>query len=114
MNTMFKQHARLYTWISPEDEYRNQIVMINRRYRNFVRNVTTFPGANIDSDHVPVIMKIKLKLKRIQKERRPPRLNLELLKVVGVRNSFSILVRNKFDLLMDEEPISGSGDLRQW
>ena len=58
-------------------------------------------------------MKIKWKLKRIQKERRPPRLNLELLEADDVRNSFSTLVRNNFDLLMDEEPIHSDDGIKR-
>jgi hypothetical protein len=66
-NTWYQHHARhLYTWRSPGDVIRNQIdyIMINWRYQNSIKNVRAFPGADINSDHNPVIMKMHVKLKR--------------------------------------------------
>ena len=74
-NTWFKKHPRkLYTWKSPGDQIRNQIdyITINKRFRNSIQNVTTFPGADISSDHNPVVAKIKIKLKKIQKKSMDP------------------------------------------
>uniref|UniRef100_A0A3Q1EK63 Endonuclease/exonuclease/phosphatase domain-containing protein n=1 Tax=Acanthochromis polyacanthus TaxID=80966 RepID=A0A3Q1EK63_9TELE len=73
MNTMFKHHPKnIHTWKSPGYVYRNQIdyIMINDRFRNSVKNVKTHPGADIDSDHNPVVMTLKLKLKTRQKPRK--------------------------------------------
>ena len=49
MNTWYRQHPRyLWTWRSPGDRYRNQIdyVTINKRFRNAVKKVNTYPGAD--------------------------------------------------------------------
>ncbi|GFS23270.1 retrovirus-related Pol polyprotein from type-1 retrotransposable element R2 [Elysia marginata] len=66
INTHFKQpKRRLYTWTSPGDVTRNQIdyLAINSRFKNAVSKCKTYPGADIGSDHAPVIMKINIKLK---------------------------------------------------
>ncbi|KAI5708046.1 hypothetical protein M8J77_015361 [Diaphorina citri] len=76
LNTQFKQHPRrLYTWKSPLDKpgrtVRNQIdfVMINKRYRNSCTSMRTYPGADMNSDHVPVIGEFKVVLKKVGKKK---------------------------------------------
>ena len=64
MNTWFQQPlCRLYTWKSPGDISRNQIdyIMINKRFRNCVKQARPHPGADINSDHNPVTIKLKVK-----------------------------------------------------
>ena len=49
MNTFFGHHPRrLYTWRNPGDRVRNQIdyITINKRFRNCLRQVKTYPGAD--------------------------------------------------------------------
>ena len=63
-NTWFKHHPRyLYTWKSPGDHYRNQIdyITINNRFRNSIKQVKTYPGADCGSDHSPVVATMILK-----------------------------------------------------
>ena len=72
LNTWYRQHPRfLWTWRSPGDRYRNQIdyVTINKRFRNAVTKVRTYPGADCGAncDHVPVVANVRLKLKKIKK-----------------------------------------------
>ena len=66
-NTLFEQPNRLlYTWKSPGDVTRNQIdfILVRKRFRNSIRWCKTYPGADIGSDHNPVVAKICVKLKR--------------------------------------------------
>ena len=59
-NTWFKHPERkLNTWKSPGDVKRNQIdyIMVRNRFRNSVKQVKTYPGADVDSDHNPVVCK---------------------------------------------------------
>ena len=75
MNTTFRHHPRfLYTWKSPGDRYRNQIdyITVNKRFRNSITQVKTRPGADcgVGCDHVPVVALMKVKLKRIKKNRK--------------------------------------------
>uniref|UniRef100_A0A8D9EV91 Craniofacial development protein 2 n=1 Tax=Cacopsylla melanoneura TaxID=428564 RepID=A0A8D9EV91_9HEMI len=72
LNTWFRQPPRkLYTWKSPKDKpgeiVRNQIdyIMINKRYRNSCTAIKTYPGADIQSNHVPLVGSFKIKMKRM-------------------------------------------------
>ncbi|GFO04704.1 craniofacial development protein 2-like protein [Plakobranchus ocellatus] len=69
-NTWFQQPPRRkWTWKSPGDKTRNQIdyMMISKRYRNALLLAKTYPSADCYSDHVPVVGKFKLKLKKKSK-----------------------------------------------
>uniref|UniRef100_A0A6M2DQT5 Putative endonuclease-reverse transcriptase n=1 Tax=Xenopsylla cheopis TaxID=163159 RepID=A0A6M2DQT5_XENCH len=69
-NTWFKKRkTKLYTWKSPGDINRYQIdyVLVKHRFRNSVKDVRTFPGADIDSDHNMLAADIQTKLKNIRK-----------------------------------------------
>ena len=47
-NTLFQQHKRrLYTWISPDGQHRNQIdyILCSQRWRSFTHSAKTRPGA---------------------------------------------------------------------
>ncbi|XP_065218893.1 craniofacial development protein 2-like [Planococcus citri] len=85
-NTYFKlPKCRLYTWKAPGDNLnnviRNQIdyFLINRRYRNALKSVKTYPGADANTDHTLLLAKLKIKLKKVEKVK-PKRFRLELLK----------------------------------
>ena len=55
-NTFYQRSKRhLYTWKSPGDIRRNQIdfILIRERFKNYIKCVKTYPGADIDSDHNP-------------------------------------------------------------
>ena len=67
MNTWFKMpKRRLYTWTAPAENVRNQIdyIMINKRFRNAIKRVTTYPGADVGSDHNPVVGRFALRFQR--------------------------------------------------
>lgn len=77
-NTWYKlPKRRLYTWKAPFDDgnnpgaSRNQIdyIIVNKRFRNAVKGVTTYPGADIGSDHQPLVADIKLRLKKCQQSK---------------------------------------------
>uniref|UniRef100_A0A8D8Z4U1 Craniofacial development protein 2 n=1 Tax=Cacopsylla melanoneura TaxID=428564 RepID=A0A8D8Z4U1_9HEMI len=76
LNTFYKlPHRRLYTWTSPRDNgedtiIRNQIdyILVNKRFRNSFTSVKTYPGADIKSDHNPLVGEYRTKWKKIQKK----------------------------------------------
>ena len=78
-NTLFQQHKRrLYTWISPDDQYRNQIdyILCSQRWRSSIQSAKIRPGADCGSDHELLIAKFRLKLKKWRKTTRPFRYEL--------------------------------------
>ena len=66
-NTLFHQHKRrLYTWMSPDGQNRNQIdfILCSHRWRSSIQLAKTRPGADCGSDHELLIAKFRLKLKK--------------------------------------------------
>lgn len=65
----------MYTWKHPKDGkdgkiLRNQVdyILVNRRFRNSILSTKTYPGADIASDHNPVVAEVQLKLKKVAKK----------------------------------------------
>ena len=69
-----------------------------------MKQVKTYPGCDITSDHNPVIVKMKIKLKKLNKTNRKQHLEVSLLKNNSCAARFNIEVRNRFDALHIEEP----------
>ena len=79
-NTLFQQHKRtLYTWTSPDGQYRKKIDYIpcSQRWRSSIQSAKTRPGADCDSVHELLIAKYRLKLKKVGKTTRPFRYDLK-------------------------------------
>lgn len=86
-NTWFKlPPRRLYTWTSPQHTenrvIRNQIdyILVNKRYHSAVISAKTYPGTDINSDHNPVVVKVRPRWKIIKKQRPKDKLDMQLLK----------------------------------
>ena len=65
-NTLCPQHKRrLYTWTSPDGQYRSQIdyILCSQRWRSYIQSAKTRPGADCGSDHELLVAKFRLKLK---------------------------------------------------
>ena len=78
-NILFQQHKRrLYTWISPDGQHRNQIdyILCRQRWRSSIQSTKTRPGADCGSDHEVITTKFRLKLKKVGKTARPFRYDL--------------------------------------
>ena len=90
----FQQHKRqLYTWTSPDGQYRNQIdcILCRQRWRSSIQSAKTRPGANCGSDHKFLIAKFRLKLKKVGKTTRPFRYDLN-----QIPYEYTVEVRNRF------------------
>ena len=109
-NTYF-QHPkrRLYTWRSPGDIYRNQIdfILINKRFRNAVKQARTYPGADVGSDHNPLMIKMNIKLKKPE-EKANQQMELNLLKHDEYKRMYAVEVQNQYEALSKEETDQGS------
>ena len=110
LNTWFRQPPRrMWTWMSPDEQTKNQIdyITINKRFRNAVTRARTFPGADCNSDHVPVVVDMKVQLKKPKKKKFKPKINIKVLKEDGsLKEMYNICVRNKYEMLREE----GGGD----
>ena len=93
-NTLFQQHKRrLYTWTSPDGQHQNQIdyILCSQRWRNSIQSAKKRPGPNCGSDHVLLIAKFRLKLKKVGKTTRPFRYDLN-----QTPNDYTAEERNRF------------------
>ena len=80
-------------WKSPGDLHRNQIdyVLIKNRFKNAVSTCKTYPGSDIGSDHNPVIVKMKPKLKIPEnKKNKCLRFGVSRLKDDEVRTQYAV------------------------
>ena len=105
-NTSLQQPVRkLHTWNSPGDISRNQIdyIMLNERFRNCIKQAKTYPVADMNSDHNPVVVKINMKLKRTNATKRSEHLELNLVKEETYKNKYNVKVKNIFERLCIEE-----------
>ena len=93
-NTLFQQHKRrLYTWTSPDGQYRNQIdyILCSQRWRSSIKSAKTSLGDDCGSDHELLIAKFRLKLKTVGKTSRPFRYDLN-----QIPYDYTVEVRNRF------------------
>ena len=92
-NTWFQTKIRSrHTWTAPDGKTKNQIdyILIDKRYRNGIRNSKARPGADCDSDHNLVVayLRVKLQLNKKLAKDHTPRWNAEVLKDTTVRRQF--------------------------
>ncbi|GFN73706.1 craniofacial development protein 2 [Plakobranchus ocellatus] len=82
-NTSYQNHPRRqWTWKSRGDRSRKKIdyILIQERFRNAVKTSTSLQGADCDSDHIPVMCKFQIKLKKLRKAKANPKFHFDLLK----------------------------------
>ena len=93
-NTLFQQHKRwLYTWTSPDGQYRNQIdyILCSQRWRSSIQSAITRLGADCGSDHELLIAKFRLQLKKVGKITRPFMYDLN-----QIPYDYTVEVKNRF------------------
>ena len=93
-NTLFQQHKRRpYTCTSPDGWHWNQIdyILCSQRQRSFIQPAKTSLGADCGSDHELLIAKFRLKLKKVEKNNRPFRYELN-----QTPYDYTVEVRNRF------------------
>ena len=92
-NTFIQKHKRrLYTWTSPDGQYRNQIDYIcSQSWRSSIQSAKTRLGADCGSDNELRIAKVRLKLKKVGKTTRPFRYDLN-----QIPYDFTVEVTNRF------------------
>ena len=80
---------RLYTWTSPDGQYRNQIdyTIFSQRWRSSIQSIKTRSGTDCGSVHKLLTEKFRLKLKKVGKTNSPFRHDLNQI-TVEVMNRF--------------------------
>ena len=77
-NTWFKKsEEKLWTWKSPDDQTRNQIdyILIPQKFRNTITDVSAISTTDCDSDHNPLVAKFRLRLQKIKRPDKKPRID---------------------------------------
>ena len=122
-NTYFQHPNRLlYTWKSPGDLARNQIdyILIRKRFRNSVKNCKTYPGADIGSDHNPLVCKISVRLKRVMPaslNKKKEFIDFGKLATPEMKEKYLIDVKNKYEILSmetDAQEENSCASERKW
>ncbi|KAK9753812.1 hypothetical protein QE152_g1781 [Popillia japonica] len=90
------------TWTIPGRKETNQIdhVLVPERYAHSIKNVRTYRGADVDSDHFLVVVKIKeLAAERKQRKTKKTEIkyNMEDLKNVIVAEKYSQEIQDSFN-----------------
>ena len=100
-NTMFMNYKRrLYTWISPDGDTKNQIdyTLVNGRWRTSVSATRTLPGADCGSDHEMLMCEFKFRLKCFKKSPKPIRYDLQ---EIPLNFFYKIEIKSRFRALLD-------------
>ncbi|XP_065368794.1 uncharacterized protein LOC135961229 [Calliphora vicina] len=109
-NTLFRLHPRrLYTWKSPQDNrenvVRNQIdyILINRRYCTCVTKCSTFPGADVPSDHNLLLANVRTKLAIVRKHKRQHKIDIRKLNDPLIRNEIKERINDELGEINGED-----------
>ena len=80
-------------WTSPDGQYQNQTdyILCSQKWRSSIQSAQTRPGADCGSDHELLIARFRLKLKKVGKNTRPFRYDLN-----QIPNDYTVEVRNRF------------------
>ena len=84
---------RLYTWTSPDSQYRNQIdyILCSQR-RSSIQSAKSRLGTDCRSDHELFIARFRLKLNKVGKTTKPFRYDLNLI----IPYDYTVELRNRF------------------
>ena len=85
---------KIYTWTSSDGQHQNQIdyILCNQIWRSTIQSATKRPGADCVSDHELLIAKFRLKLKKVGKNTRPFKYDLN-----RIPYDYTVEVRNRFN-----------------
>ncbi|XP_072385599.1 uncharacterized protein [Diabrotica undecimpunctata] len=120
-NTFYQlPRRRVYTWKSPGDTkdhiIRNQIdyITINNRYKNTIESVKTYPGADIGSDHNPVVAQFRIKLKRVQTPKPKQVIDINRLNDKTIKHQVETSIQANLEKLEKTEKIPELDINKHW
>ena len=108
-NTWFKVPVqRKWTWRSPDSNTRNQMdyILIRERLQNALKSCKAYPGADCGSDHNPVIAKVELKLRKLEKKKQNKKRDIQQLQLnEETRIKYAVEVSNQLQALAEVEDL---------
>ncbi|GFN73604.1 craniofacial development protein 2-like protein [Plakobranchus ocellatus] len=84
------------------DRSKNKIayVLIQKSLRNVVKTSKSLQRADCDSDHIPVMCKFQIKLKKLSKAKANPKIQMDLLKPdEKLRDKIAVAVHIKYETI---------------
>jgi len=92
--------VRLYTWILPDAQTKNQIdfIAISQKWKTSIRKCKTYPGADCDTGHVLLVAMAQLRFSKQEKFPTVKRLNVEEL-VDDKALQYELEIKNRFEAL---------------
>ncbi|GFO30555.1 craniofacial development protein 2-like protein [Plakobranchus ocellatus] len=100
-NTWYQNHPRRQrTRKSPGDRSRNKIdyILIQKRFRNAVKTSKSLPGADCDSNHIPIMCKFQIILEKLRKSKANPKFQMDLLKSAEkLKEKIAVALHNKYE-----------------
>jgi exonuclease III len=99
-------HKRIHkaTWVSPDHvtESRTDHLCISKKFRRSLQGVRVRREADAASGHHHLTPRLKLKLKRIKRQKAGrTKYNVNLLKEQTTQSSFTVNLKNKFQVLLE-------------
>ena len=99
-------HKRIHkaTWVSPDHVTENQIdhLCISKKFRRSLQDVRVRRGADAASDHHLLTARLKLKLKRTDRQTTGrAKYNVNLLKEQTTQAAFTVSLQNRFQVLQE-------------
>ena len=103
-------HRKIHkvTWSSPDSRTKNQMIdnfTISRRWQRTLQDVRAYSGADVGSDHILVIEKLKAKIQSIRKSelQKNQRFDISKIKTPTQQKEFSLSLINRCQALVDLE-----------